>query len=57
LKNNNERLREIEDRKMEILMELTHLVDNPNKIVQLNNEYVQLDDEYYQLKIETIRAK
>ena len=51
------RLREIEDRKIEILMEIPSIRDNNEKIVQLNSEYVQLGDEYYNLKIELIKAK
>jgi hypothetical protein len=51
------RLREIEDRKIEILKEIPHLDDNNGKIVQLNNEYVQLDDEYYHIKIDMIKTR
>lgn len=51
------RLREIEDRKIEILMELPSVEDDTQKISELNYEYVQLGDEYYNLKIEVIREK
>lgn len=55
--NKKERLREIEDRKIEIILEIPKVNDDIKKIIQLNNEYVQLDDEYYQLKLEAIKSK
>jgi hypothetical protein len=51
------RLREIEDRKIEILLKLPSVKDNTEKIMKLNSEYLQLGDEYYNLKIELIIAK
>jgi hypothetical protein len=51
------RLKEIEDRKIEILMEVPNLRDNTEKLSELNNEYMRLGDEYYRLKIELIREK
>jgi hypothetical protein len=51
------RLREIEDRKIEILMEIPSVKDNTEKISELNYEYVQLSDEYYNLKISVIKEK
>ncbi|UCE37473.1 MAG: hypothetical protein JSW00_18790 [Thermoplasmata archaeon] len=51
------RLREIEDRKIEILLEIPNVKENTEKISELNSEYVQLGDEYYNLKIELIKAK
>jgi hypothetical protein len=50
------RLREIEDRKIEIILEIPKINDNIRKMIQLNHEYVQLDDEYYQLKLEVIKS-
>jgi hypothetical protein len=44
------RLREIEDRKIEILLEIPSVIST-EKIAQLNSEYLQLDDEYYNLKL------
>jgi hypothetical protein len=53
-----ERLKEIEDRKIEILLEITDINDNYNKKVsRLNSEYALLDKEYYHLKIELINSK
>ncbi|UCH88926.1 MAG: hypothetical protein JSV49_11925 [Thermoplasmata archaeon] len=53
-----ERLREIEDRKIEILLEIANINDNYNEmILQLNSEYAQLHKEYYQLQLEFIRKK
>ena len=52
------RLREIEDRKIEILLEIADINDIYNKVVsQLNSEYALLDKEYYLLKLELIKAK
>jgi hypothetical protein len=52
-----QRMKEIEDRKIEILLEVPSIKDNTEKIEQLNSEYVKLDDEYYNLKLEVIKAK
>ena len=50
-----QRLIEIENRKIEILLELGDINNNYNeKVSRLNTEYAQLDKEYYQLKIESI---
>ena len=52
------RLREIEDRKIEILLDIVRINDKySEKISQLNSEYVLLDDEYYHIKLELIMAK
>lgn len=51
------RLREIEDRKIEILLEIPSVNDNTEKISEFDYEYVQLGDEYYRLKFELIREK
>jgi hypothetical protein len=56
--NGKERLKEIEDRRIEILMEIARINDNySKKVTELNSEYKQLGDEYYQLKMEMIRVK
>jgi hypothetical protein len=53
---NQQRLREIEDRKIEILMEIAKVNDSYDiQITRLNSEYSQLHEEYYKLKIEAIR--
>jgi TusA-related sulfurtransferase len=57
LTNNKERLREIEDRKIEIILEIPKVNDDFEKMIRLNSEYVLLDDEYYQLKLEVIKSK
>jgi hypothetical protein len=51
------RMREIEDRKIEIILEIPKINDDIEKMIQLNHEYVQLGDEYYNLFIEVIKAK
>ena len=52
LKSKQNRLREIEDRKIEILLEIANINDNYKKKVSwLNSEYARLDKEYYQLKL------
>lgn len=51
------RMREIEDRKIEIILEIPKVNDNIKKMIQLNHEYVQLGTEYYNLFIEVIKAK
>lgn len=52
------RLREIEDKKIEILLEIANINNHCNKKVsQLNSEYAKLDKEYYYLKLELIREK
>jgi hypothetical protein len=53
-----QRLREIEDRRIEILMKIACINDDYNeKVLQLNSEYSQLHEEYYQLQLELIRKK
>jgi len=53
------RLREIEDRKIEILMEISSIKDNNLKnnenAVKLNSEYSQLHKEHYQLQMKVIK--
>jgi hypothetical protein len=56
-KERQQRLREIEDRKIEILLEIPGIKDNTERISELNDEYVQLGNEYYNLKFELIREK
>jgi hypothetical protein len=51
------RLKEIEDRKIEILMEIPRVKDNIEKLSELNYEYVRLGDEYYHLRLGLIREK
>jgi hypothetical protein len=52
------RLKKIEDRKMEILLEIARINDNySKKVSKLNSEYKQLGDDYYNLKIEVIKKK
>jgi hypothetical protein len=51
-----ERLREIEDRKIEILMEIAEINDNySKKVSQLNSEYARLDEEHFHLKLDSIK--
>lgn len=53
-----QRLREIEDRKIEILLEITNINDNySEKESRPNSEYTQLDKEYYQLQLELLEKK
>jgi hypothetical protein len=53
-----QRLREFEDRKIEILLEIANINDNySEKISRLNSEYMQLDKEYYNLKLDLLRKK
>jgi hypothetical protein len=53
-----QRLREIEDRKIEILIEIANINDNySEKVSRLNSEYAKLDKEYYHLKLELIKIK
>lgn len=57
-KNKQQRLREIEDRKIEILLEIANINENYNeKVSQLNHEYARLDKEYYHLQLELIKTK
>jgi hypothetical protein len=51
------RLREIEDRKIEILLEVPRVKDNTEMISELNYEYIQLGNEYYNLKSKLIKEK
>jgi len=52
------RLREIEDRKIFILLEIASIKDkNYIKISRLNSEFAQLHKEYYQLQTELMRKK
>ena len=53
-----QRLREIEDRKIEILLEIANINDNySEKVSRRNSEYTQLDKEYYQLQLELLEKK
>ena len=57
-KSKQQRLRIIEDRKIEILLEISNINDNYNeKVSRLNSEYARLDKEQYNLKLELIRKK
>lgn len=50
------RLKEIEDRKVEILLEIVHIdEDDLGRISELNSEFIELDEEQYRLKMELIR--
>jgi hypothetical protein len=52
------KLKEIEDRRIEILMEIACINNNySEKMSRLNSEYSRLDKEYYHLKLEMIRKK
>lgn len=52
------RLQEIEDRKIEILLEIADINKYyKEKISRLTSEFAQLDEKYYQLKLELIREK
>jgi hypothetical protein len=55
--NIEKRLREIEDRKIEILMEISSVKDITERMSELNYEYIHLGGEYYKLKLEMIRAR
>jgi hypothetical protein len=46
------RLIEIEDRKIEIILEIASINDlKKEKVLQLNSEYALLNEEYYYLKL------
>jgi hypothetical protein len=50
------RLREIEDRKVEILLEIAHVDgDDMGRLSELNSEFTELDEEQYRLRMELIR--
>jgi len=52
------RLKEIEDRKIEILQEISDINEYyREKLSRLSTEYEQLDEEYYNLRLELIRQK
>jgi hypothetical protein len=52
------RLKSIEDRKIEIILEIARINDNySEKLSQLNSEYIRLDKEQYELKLEFIKKK
>jgi len=52
------RLAQIEDRKIEILLEIGSFNGHyDDKILQLNTEYELLHEEYYNLKVELIKRK
>ena len=61
IKNNHkiqQKLREIEDRKIEILLEISNINNiYSKKVSRLNSEYSQLNKEYYKLQLELIRKK
>ena len=53
-----ERLREIEERKIEILLEIGRVNDQYGEIVsRLDIEYRRLDAEHYKLRCELIRER
>ena len=53
-----QRLRSIEDRKIEIILEIAEINDNYSvKVSRLNSEYTRLDKEQYDLKLELIKKK
>jgi hypothetical protein len=52
------RLIEIEDRKIEIILEIASINDLENeKVFKLNSEYALLNEEYYHLKLNLISKK
>jgi hypothetical protein len=52
------RLGEIEDRKIEILMEIANINNNySKKVSQLSSEYEELHREYFELQVEYILKK
>ncbi len=54
--NKQKRLREIEDRKIEILLETEKINDSySEEISKLRSEYKQLDEEQYYLQLELIK--
>ncbi|MFW9881241.1 MAG: hypothetical protein ACFFG0_49890 [Candidatus Thorarchaeota archaeon] len=57
-KSKQNRLGEIEDRKLEIILEIADINNNYNeKVSLLNSEYARLDKEYYNIKLGLIRRK
>ena len=51
-------LRDIEERKIEILLNISNINDHYNeKVSRLNSEYARLDKEYYLLRLELIKTK
>jgi hypothetical protein len=53
-----QRLREIEDRKIEIILEIAKINNQHSEnISRLNSEYTRLDKEQYDLKLEFIKKK
>jgi len=51
-------LKEIEDRKIKILLEISSIKNDYNaKISQLRSEYEQLHKKYYHFKLNLIRRK
>ena len=57
-KSKQQKLREIEDRKIEILLEIDDInKDYRERISRLSSEFEQLDEEYYNLKFESIGKK
>jgi len=54
----HKRLREIEDRRIEILLEIGSIDDDKiDTILELNSEYARLHKEQYLLQVELIREK
>jgi hypothetical protein len=52
----NRRLREIEDRKIEILLEISAINEEYSmKVTELDSEYARLDEEHYQLSLLSIQ--
>jgi hypothetical protein len=58
IKSKQERLREIEDRKIELLQKTANMnKEYSDKILNLDSEYRKLDKEYYSLKLNLIKQK
>jgi hypothetical protein len=52
------RMKEIEDRKIEIILEIAQINDHNNEIVsRLNTEYAKLHEEYFLLQLELYSKK
>jgi hypothetical protein len=53
---NQQRMKEIEDRKIEILLEIAGINNDFNeKVSRLKSEYAQLHEEYYHLQLKLIK--
>jgi hypothetical protein len=54
----HERMRKIEDRRIEILLEIAEMNrDYDDNITRLNSEYEQLHEEHYRLHMDMIKMK